>query len=48
MYVTTSYLKTLQNSNSNIVQPILNLNSLKTTIQLQENKQKHSLKEMHY
>lgn len=48
VYVTGSYWKTPQNSNSNIAQPILTLNSLKTSIQAQGNKQKHILKETQY
>lgn len=48
MYVTGSYWKTPQNSNSNIAQPILTLNSLKTSIRAQGNKQKHILKETQY
>lgn len=48
MHVTSSYWKTPQNSNSNITQPILNLNSLKTSIPAQGNKQRHILEETQY
>lgn len=48
MYVTSSYWKTPQSSDSNITQPILNLDSLKTSIQAQGNKQRHILKETQY
>lgn len=48
MYVTSSYGKMPPNSHSNIIQPILDLNSLKGCICPQENEQRHILEETQY